>query len=336
MATIRARKRDDGSTGYTAYVRIHRSGNLVSGETKTFSQREAAVEWAARREAELRAAIKTPADPMPLRSLLRWYLDSFPEVKGSKRRHLEFLERHPVGELDARTLRAEQLVKHIRSRRSSGVGAATALYELIWIGVVLQAAKSVRGEAVCAEAVDEARTISRNRKLIAPSEQRHRNPATLEIEALRRHFAGQDGRARIPMDELMRFAIHSGLRAGEICRLAWADLDPQARTGFLRDGHAHGSDGTRAITFSADAWEIIQQQRQTDRYIFPYKAKSVCEAFAAACSAIGIHNLRFDDLRQSPLDQILDSLPETSLDIDTQAPAIPNAPSLRLSARPIR
>lgn len=319
MATIRVRKRGDGSTGYTAYIRIHRSGDLVSGETKTFSRHEDAVEWAARREAELRAAINAPADPIPMRSLLRWYLDTYPDVQGSKRRHLEFLERHPVGQLDARTLRSAQLVKHIRSRRSSGVGAATALYELIWIGVVLQAAKSVRGEAVRAEAVDEARIISRKLKLIAPSEQRHRNPAAQEIEALRRHFAGQDGRAKIPMDEIMRFAIHSGLRAGEICRLAWADLDPQARTGSLRDGHAHAGDRMRTITFNVDAWEIIQRQRQTDRYVFPYKAKSVCAAFAVACSALGIQNLRFDDLRQRPLDRIPDSLPKTPLNIDTQA-----------------
>lgn len=323
MATIRARKRGDGSTGYTAYIRIHRSGNLVGGETKTFSRHEDAAEWAARRETELRAAIKAPAEPIPLRSLLRWYLDSVPEVQGSKRRHLEFLERHPVGELDARTLKAEQLVKHIRSRRSSGVGAATALNELIWIGVVLQAAKSVRGEAVCAEAVDEARIISRNLRLTAPSEQRHRNPAAREIEALHRHFASQDGRAKIPMGEIMRFAIRSGLRAAEICRLAWVDLDPQARTGFLRDGHAHASDRTRTIAFSTDAWEIIQRQRQTDRYVFPYKAKSVCAAFAVACNFLGIHNLRFDDLRQRSLDRILDSLPKTSLNIDTHALGTP-------------
>lgn len=319
MATIRARKRDDESTGYTAYIRIHRSGNLVSGETKTFSRHEDAVEWAARREAELRAAINAPAEPLPLRSLLRWYLDSFPDVQGSKRKHLEFLERHQLAKLDARTLRARQLVEHIRSRRSSGVGAATALNELIWIGVVLEAAKSVRGEAVCVEAAKEARGICRNLRLIGPSEPRRRSPAVKELEALHRHFAGQDGRAKIPMSEIMRFAIQSGLRAAEICRLAWVDLDPQARTGFLRDGHAHASDRTRTITFNADAWEIIQRQRQTDRYVFPYKAKSVCAAFAVACNALGIHNLRFDDLRQRPLDRIPDSLPKTPLNIGTQA-----------------
>jgi integrase len=211
------------------------------------------------------------------------------------------------------------------------------LYELIWIDVVLKAAKSVRGEEdVCTESVEEARIICRNLRLIAPSEPRHRNPAAREIEALHRHFAGQDGRAKIPMDEIMRFAIHSGLRAAEICRLAWADLDPQARTGFLRDGHAHASDLTRTITFGADAWEIIQRQRQTDRYIFPYKAKSVCAAFAVACNFLGIRNLRFDDLRQRPLDRILDSSTKMSLDIDTQVPAIPDAPSFRPSARQMR
>ena len=41
------------------------------------------------------------------------------------------------------------LIDHVRSRRAKGAGPATVANDLIWIGVVLRAAKNVRG-ASCA------------------------------------------------------------------------------------------------------------------------------------------------------------------------------------------
>lgn len=53
MANITARKRRDGSFGYTALIRIKKNGQRVHEEAKTFSSQTAAKEWAKRREVEL-------------------------------------------------------------------------------------------------------------------------------------------------------------------------------------------------------------------------------------------------------------------------------------------
>ena len=53
MPTIRARKQADGTTRYTAIVRIRRGKTIVYQEYRTFALRTAAVSWAKHREVEL-------------------------------------------------------------------------------------------------------------------------------------------------------------------------------------------------------------------------------------------------------------------------------------------
>ena len=53
MATIRARKRTDGSSSYTAQIRLFRDGVQVYQESQTFARKQAAQAWVRKREAEL-------------------------------------------------------------------------------------------------------------------------------------------------------------------------------------------------------------------------------------------------------------------------------------------
>ena len=150
MATIRARKQSDGTTRYTAIVRIRKRKTIIYQEYKTFALRTAAVSWAKHREVELekpgslyRAQHGTPT----LAELIRWYIDAFETIskwQRSKQTHLEFLERHAIGKANALTLTPAMLIDHVRSRRANGAGPATVINDLVWIGVVLRAAKNVK------------------------------------------------------------------------------------------------------------------------------------------------------------------------------------------------
>jgi hypothetical protein len=53
MATIKARKQANGTTGYTAIVRLRRGKTIIHRESKTFAFRAAAFSWAKHREVEL-------------------------------------------------------------------------------------------------------------------------------------------------------------------------------------------------------------------------------------------------------------------------------------------
>src|SRR6516164_8288125 len=211
MATIRARKQSDGTTRYTAIVRMRKRKTIIYQEYKTFALRTAAISWAKHREVELekpgslyRAQHGTPT----LAELIRWYIDTFETIsrwQRSKQTHLEFLERHAIGKANALTLTPAVLIDHVRARRADGAGPATVINDLVWIGVVLRAAQTVRDLPVRPESVQEARDACGELRLIGKARKRVRRPTTDELMRLREFFAHRDARAGIPMVDIMDF-----------------------------------------------------------------------------------------------------------------------------------
>src|SRR5262245_19912651 len=53
MGTITPRKRQDGTIGYTAQIRLKRGGNIIHTEAQTFDRKPAAAAWLKKREGEL-------------------------------------------------------------------------------------------------------------------------------------------------------------------------------------------------------------------------------------------------------------------------------------------
>ena len=302
------------STRYTAIVRIRRGTTILHRESRTFTHRSAALSWAKHRE----VALEDPAELTRLRQstptlaeLIRWYIDTFETIsrwQRSKQTHLEFLERHPLGKTIAHTLTAADLIRHVQSRRAGGTGPATVINDLIWIGVVLRAAKSVRELPVSPEIVQQARTACRELRLVGKPKRRTRRPTAEELARLREHFKGRDRRAQIPMEAVMDFAIASARREAEICRLEWRDNDKATRTGMVRDAkHPTGKDGNhRRFKYTPEAWALVSAQPRTSEYIFPYDPKSVGGAFTRACHLLGIHDLRFHDLRHEATSRLFE------------------------------
>jgi hypothetical protein len=83
MATIRARRQADGSTRYTAIVRIRKRKTVIHQEYKTVAHRAAAVTWAKHREVVLEdpsALIRVQHGASTLGELIRWYIDRFETI----------------------------------------------------------------------------------------------------------------------------------------------------------------------------------------------------------------------------------------------------------------
>ncbi len=92
--------------------------------------------------------VQRQGDRLLLGSLIHSYLDQFPDTSGSKRRHLEFLAKQLIAAEDVRQLTAAKLVEHTRLRRAQGVSPGMAFNDLLWIGTVLEATRSVHGGIV--------------------------------------------------------------------------------------------------------------------------------------------------------------------------------------------
>lgn len=79
MPHILARKQADGSTRYTAVVRIRRSGKVLYREAKTFAHRSAAERWGKHREVALEnpaALVRAKQPSTKLSQLIRWSITS--------------------------------------------------------------------------------------------------------------------------------------------------------------------------------------------------------------------------------------------------------------------
>lgn len=314
MAYIKSRTASNGSTRYTAVVRIRKGGKIAHQEAKTFTHRGAADRWAKSREVMLEdpvAFAREQHGAPSLRELIRWYIDDFSEIskwQRSKQTHLELLERHQFSAHNAVKLTVQNLVNHIRTRRADGAGPATAANDLVWIGVVLRTAKSVRGLPVNPLIVNEARDACRALRLTGKARKRTRRPTAKELEKLDAFFARRDRRSQVQMREVMWFAIHSARRESEICRLAWADNTNQ-RTGIVRDAkHPTAREGNdRVFRYTLEAWKIVCRQQETDsEYIFPYDPRSISAAFTRACQVLGIEDLRFHDLRHEATSRLFE------------------------------
>jgi hypothetical protein len=137
----------------TAVIRIRKGTEVVYQESKTFAIRTAAKSWAKHREvaledpAELSRAMAEHCqvlDSYLLGKIIRWYIDTYRHVGKwgqTKQTTMEYLERHPISDRDARYLTPSDLVQHGQERRAGGAGPSTVGNDLTWIGVVLRAAK---------------------------------------------------------------------------------------------------------------------------------------------------------------------------------------------------
>jgi hypothetical protein len=99
MPTIKARRHANGSTRYTAVVRVRRGTTVPHRESRTFTHRSAALSWVKHREVALEdpmALSRVQHSATTLAELIRWYIDAFETIskwQRSKRRPESCLQR---------------------------------------------------------------------------------------------------------------------------------------------------------------------------------------------------------------------------------------------------
>lgn len=307
MAQIKTRKTQAGDLRHTAYIRIKRKGVVVHQESRTFHRRAQAVEWSRRREIELaepNAVALAKMGDVAIGALIQRYIDEFESTARwarTKAASLRQLRGTDIAKHSALDVRSERLVQHVRERRAGGAGPATAMNDLIWLGVVFRTARGAWGVPANVAAVTEAREVARQLRLISKAKQRDRVPTYEELEQLDAYFARQDKRSKVPMRHIMWFAIYSARRDAEICRILRADNEEDRRLGLVRDAkHPEGSEGNhRRFRYTEKGWQIANMQPESeDGRIFPYDSKTVSTRFTRACKVLAIEDLHFHDLRR--------------------------------------
>lgn len=212
-----------------------------------------------------------------------------------------------IGKLSVVELTDDALLKHIKRRRRDGAGGVTIGIELTYLAGVLKTAKEFWKLPVSLDPINSARAAMRHLRIETKSKERKRRPTQQEIDAICNWFDGK-ARQKVPMAEIIRFAVATAMRQGEIIRLKWADIDDEHRTITIRD-RKHPTDkagNDQEVPLLGDAWEIVQRQPRADDRIFPVTDGTVSTLFPRACNALGIEDLRFHDLRHEGVSRLFE------------------------------
>ena len=110
------------------------------------------------------------------------------------------------------------------------------------------------------------------------------------------------------MPTICRFALATGMRLGEICRLQVDDIDRAARTVVIRDRKdpRAKAGNHQTVPLLPKAWEIVAPliEGREAGSVFRTSAASVSTAFTRACTALEIEDLHFHDLRHRATAQL--------------------------------
>ncbi len=199
------------------------------------------------------------------------------------------------------------LLEHIRKRSAAGAGGVTIAIELTYLGSVYKAARQLWNLSPNVEAITIARGNMHYLGLSTKSKERNRRPTPGEIAGICRWF-DEKPRQKVPMSSLIRFAIATAMRAGEIITLKWVDLNESDRTITIRDRkHPQEKKGNdQEVPLLGDAFDIVMSQPRIDDRIFPVTNGTISTLFPRACLALGVEDLRFHDLRHEGVSRLFE------------------------------
>lgn len=312
MATIRARRRKDGNVSYTVRIRIKDGGVIVQEETKTFdgkTYKKRDVEaWASARDQELHnpdAAVGSKA-VLTLEKAIKQYLVEYPAWGRSKIAAMTFLATQPLAKYRLVDLTTKHLIDHAKHRREGGTGPATVLTDFAWLRVIFKTARVAWSIPLKVDVVDDALEHCKAHRLAADGIKRQRRPELAELETLLAHFATMR-KPRLPMEDLMLFALFSTRRQEEICLLRREDYEPERERILVRDmKDPRHRPVNQWLTLPEPARVVLERQPETSEVFFPWNHRTISSSFWRATVAVGIEDLHFHDLRHEGISRLFE------------------------------
>lgn len=271
-------------------------------QCKTFRTKAQAEAWARDIEVKIDQGV-TPADPGAL--TLRQVIETYRDLRDKARPIADTSNEHymlrrlaaGLGDLRAGAVTPQDLVGYCQARREEGAGPYTCNMEISKLGTVMRFA-AVAQRVVLPDVVAAARPLLKHLALIGGGGKRERRPTEDELQAVVLELQDSFG---VLYADVVRFAVATAMRRGEITRIQWADVDDAKRLVLVRDRkdprQKQGND--QWVPLLGPAWEILQAQPRIEGEprIFPVHEQTLSKYFKAACDRHAIPDLHFHDLR---------------------------------------
>ena len=318
MGTIITRKRQDGTTGHTAQIRMKRKGALVHSEAQTFERKPAATAWLKKRESELAvpgALDRLKAVDPPLSEAIdRYARESLKAIGRTKAQVLRAINRHAIAAKPCSTVTSEDIVALARElvTGEAPVQPQTAANYLSHLAAVFRVARPAWGYRLDQQAMTDAAVVAGKLGFIGKSHERDRRPTLDEMDRILTHYA--DRRIRLPqslpMVSIIVFAMFSTRRQSEIIRMAHADIDRPGCRVMVRDmknpGEKAGNDVLCSLTPEALRILDATPAKPGRSEVFPYNEDTISASWTRAMVTLGIEDLHFHDLRHDGVSRLFE------------------------------
>lgn len=266
---------------------------------RTFDTRREAEQWAARVEASMDGVAPAP-EILTVSALMQAYRKARedlgrPIAPESNTHYMLLHLEEDLGPELLEDLTPQRMVKWARARSEEGAGGYTVNMELSALGTAIRHTSSFIGVAL-PDVVGMARPLLHYGQLISGGSRRTRRPSEDELSRL---LAWLQERSPVIADAV-RVAAITGLRSGELARIAWADIDQEKRAVLVRQRkHPRRIEARdELVPLLGEAWDIVQRQARVDARIFPVSREALTDSVTAGTRALGIPDLRLHDMRR--------------------------------------
>lgn len=313
MGTITARKRKDGSTGYTAAILRKKGGVIVLREAKTFDKKREAESWIRFREGELDrpGALDRVSKPSAtLADAIDRYTLEKTEIGRTKQQVLRSIKNFSIADMDCAAIKSDHIVSFAQELLQGDRQPQTVGNYISHLAAIFRIARPAWGMSLDQTAMRDAQVVLRNLETVAKSAKRDRRPTLDELDLLMQHFTDRKitSPRSAPMHKVVAFALFSTRRQEEITTIKWSDLDEPHGRVLVRDmkhpGQKKGNDVWCELP--PEAMRIAQSMPRTKAEIFPYGTDAISAAFTRACKFLDIKDLRFHDLRHEGVSRLFE------------------------------
>ena len=266
--------------------------------TQTFDTKATAEAWARQIEAEMDRGVyfsRKEAEATTLSEALDRYER---EISSIKKGHLQEKKRirswkaHPLAKRALATIQGKDIAAWRDTRIKSGSSANTVRLDLAIISHLFEIARKEWGMEGLHNPVKSIRMPS-------PPAGRDRRLHPGELEKLLECLSEE-------MNQVVRFALETAMRRGELAGMTWDMVDLKKRTVALPDTK---NGQKKIVSLSMEAVRILKDRvstRRIDPEVWNVGLDAISQNFAKACQEAGISGLHFHDLRHEATSRLFE------------------------------
>lgn len=278
---------------------IRKRGRVMS---KTFSRKADAQRWARETELSLEQADAglLQTKNATLADLIDAYMEGVVIRSVSTAQALRSLRNSLLGPIRLKHLNYAHFDRYVEKRLQTAKPSSVRVTLMI-LNKPLRWAKTVKRLDVDTSLAKDAVSRMRFAGHELSANARNRVLSQTELQALYDHWA-KSKRRKLPMAEIVAFAVETCCRVGEICSVVAQDYDPVAKTLWVRKRKNPGAGfHDTNIPLSALAVEIVEARIAAGHtgLLFPHAPAGVSLAFKRAAAKLKLSDVTFHDLRHT-------------------------------------